>query len=85
TKIKHKAVDLGTVRNVTLSADLQHVDVTVSMTAAAARVLTDDARFWVVRARFAPGNVSGLDTLLSGSYIEMDPGATKGAPQRHFT
>ena len=31
------------------------------------------------------GNVSGLDTLLSGSYIGMMPGATEGKPQRAFT
>ncbi len=86
TKVKHKAVDLGTVKGVSLSEDLQHVDVTVDMTATAARTLTEKARFWVVRPRFTPGNVSGIETLLSGSYIEMDPGATPGGtPQRHYT
>jgi len=78
TKIRHKAVDLGTVRTVSLSDDLTHVEVVADMTRRADRTLTDQARFWVVRPRLALGNVSGLDTLVSGSYIEMDPGDAGG-------
>ena len=81
TKVKHRAVDLGTVKSVRLASDLRHIEVAVDMTRQAEHTLTDNARFWVVRPRLTIGNVSGLDTLVSGSYIEMDPGAS-GAPRR---
>ncbi len=74
TKVRHKAVELGTVRGVTLSQDLRAVEVRVAMQRQADRFLTENARFWVVRPRLTGASVSGLDTLLSGSYIEMDPG-----------
>jgi len=74
TKVKHKAVDLGTVRTIRLSPDMSHVDVRIDMNRDAVPVLTERARFWVVRPRLAAGNISGLDTLVSGSYIELDPG-----------
>ncbi len=84
TKIRHKAVDLGTVRGVALSDDLSHVEIVAEMTRRADRTLTDQARFWVVRPRLTLGNVSGLDTLVSGSYIEMDPGNAGGARMTDF-
>lgn len=74
TKVRHKAVDLGTVENIRLSDDLSQVIVTVRMQREATPELTDHARFWVVRPRLNAGNISGLDTLVSGAYIELDPG-----------
>lgn len=78
TKVKHKAVDLGTVTNIRLASDMTHVIVNVRMTQEAAPYLTDQARFWVVRPRLSASNVSGLETLISGGYIEMDPGLKPG-------
>lgn len=84
TKVRHKAVDLGTVQSISLSSDMSHVIVRVDMTRQASRVLTDRARFWVVRPRLTAGTISGLETIVSGSYIELDPGAPGGKPQRRF-
>src|ERR1700730_9846286 len=81
---QHKAVDLGTVRTITLSKDMTHVEVRVQMRREATPELTENARFWVVRPRFTGSNISGLDTLLSGAYIELDPGAPGGEPRREF-
>ena len=39
----------------------------------------------MVKPRLFAGNISGLDTLLSGSYVGMLPGATAGKVQRAFT
>ena len=77
TKVKYKAVELGTVDRITLSDDLSHVVVRIRMRHEAEPLLTEDARIWVVRARFAEGNISGLDTLLSGAFIVLDPGGAR--------
>lgn len=82
--VKHKDVDMGVVQRIALSKDLQHVVVTVRMNAEAAPLLTDKTRFWVVKPRFFAGAISGLETLVSGSYIEMLPSPSGGAPARHF-
>lgn len=79
TKIKHKAVDIGTVKSAKLSADHKSVIVTAEMAPDAKDFLVDDSRFWVVRPRIAGGQVSGLSTLLAGSYIGADPGHSKTA------
>ena len=83
TKIKYKEVEAGTVDAVDLSEDLKSVIVTATLAKALAGHLTEETRFWVVRARVAAGEVSGLSTLLSGVYIGMDPG-TGGKKQTRF-
>lgn len=78
TEVKNRAVVLGVVKDIRLSQDLTHVLVTVHMNARFSSVLSDHANFWVVRPRFNGGSITGLDTLLSGAYIAMDPGAPNG-------
>ena len=83
--VRHKDVDMGLVQSIALSKDQQRVIVRVRMNRAAEPLLTDAARFWVVKPRFFAGSVSGLETLLSGAYIELLPGAPGGKPTRDFT
>ena len=78
TRIKHKAVDVGTVTAVKLAPDHKSVIVTATLDREGAPgFLVDDTRFWVVKPRIAGGQVSGLGTLLAGSYIGADPGKSE--------
>jgi paraquat-inducible protein B len=74
TKIKHKDVELGHVESVEPTPDLSHVVVRARMSRVAAAHLTTGTRFWIVRPRLSAEGVSGLGTLISGAYIELDPG-----------
>lgn len=85
TRVRHKAVALGVVEAIRLSDDMSRVVVSVRMTREAAPYLTDRARFWVVRPRLSTGSISGIETLVSGAYIEMDPGGRDGEQQLTFT
>lgn len=83
TKVKYRNVDMGVVQEVILSDDLKGVVAKVKLERQALEMLRDDTRFWVVTARIGLGNISGLDTLLSGAYIQLDPGNGK-LGQRKF-
>jgi paraquat-inducible protein B len=74
TKIKYKDVDVGEVKMVKLSEDRQGVVATAELVKEAESYLVEDSRLWVVRPRVAGGQVSGLGTLFSGSYIGLDIG-----------
>jgi paraquat-inducible protein B len=74
TKLKFKDVDIGVVEAVTLSTDHKHVVAKAEVVRDVANMLVDNTRFWVVRPRISGGTVSGLGTLLSGSYIDVDVG-----------
>ncbi|MGO1079981.1 PqiB family protein [Inquilinus sp. CA228] len=84
TLIKHKEVVFGTVKSLALSEDLSHVEVTAEMTKEAAPHLRQGTRFWVVRPRLsASGGLTGFSTIVSGAFIELDPG--QGASERAYT
>ncbi len=85
SQLKFKDIVFGTVKSLELAPDHSHVVVTIGTTAQAKPLLTDTTAFWVVKPRLFAGNISGLETLLSGSYIGMLPGATAGKSERSFT
>jgi paraquat-inducible protein B len=84
TAVKYKDVAVGLVEEVHLREDLRGVRCTVRMVKDFEPFLREGTRFWVTRARVAGGQVSGLETLLSGAYIGVDP-AREGKRQRRFT
>ena len=81
TKIKYKEVDLGQVQKISLHPDLSQVIVTAKLLKQAEDLVSENTRFWVVRARINVSGVSGIGTLFSGVYIGMDPGKP-GKPAR---
>ncbi len=85
SQLKFKDIVLGTVQSLTLAPDHTHVLVKVATTRQAEPLLTEQTIFWVVKPRLFAGNVSGLDTLLSGSYVGMLPAQTEGKRQLEFT
>ncbi|HVZ88802.1 MAG TPA: MlaD family protein [Polyangia bacterium] len=84
TKIKYRDLDVGEVRDVGFSPDRATVVITAELKPEAAAWMVDDTQFWVVRARVAAAEVSGLETVLSGAYIGLDVGTSK-RPRRSFT
>ncbi|HEY6484606.1 MAG TPA: MlaD family protein [Steroidobacteraceae bacterium] len=83
TRIQHRNVDLGTVESLDLTPDMSHVIVHAHMTRASESHLTDTTRFAIIAPHVGVSGISGLSTLVSGSYIEMYPGKP-GEPQREF-
>jgi paraquat-inducible protein B len=77
TKIKYKDVDIGDVKNISLSKDHSQVIVTAQLTKGSDSLMRQDTLFWVVRPRIGTGGISGLGTLLSGSYIGVDVGKSE--------
>ena len=82
TQVKHKGVVIGEMRKLRLDDDLKGVVTTLAISRTAQSALTDGTQFWLVEPKISLLGISGLDTLVSGSYIEMRPG--KGAPRREF-
>jgi paraquat-inducible protein B len=74
TKVKYKNIDIGDVKAVNFSKDLESIVLTVEMNKGVTPHLVEDVRFWIVKPRVSGGQVSGIGTLFSGSYIEMDRG-----------
>ncbi|MCG8441347.1 MAG: MlaD family protein, partial [Caulobacterales bacterium] len=84
TQIRHKDVVVGEVEEVTLTEDLNAVIVKARLEKEMAAYLGETTQFWIVSARIDGSQVSGLGTLLSGSYIEVDWSGDPGQRRRSF-
>ena len=83
TKIKYKDVELGIVESIDLKEDLSGVIVSARMNKDTAPYLNENTKFWVVKPRVGIEGISGLGTLLSGSYIGIDS-SEDGKPSKIF-
>ncbi len=83
TKVKFRDVDIGQVSAIDVNPDLKTVTVTAQLKYGSSDYLSENTRFWVERPRVTASRVSGLETLLSGAYIAMDP-VSGGNPERSF-
>ncbi len=77
TKIKYRNVDMGVVQKVRLNEEFDGIIATAKLEKQATPLLREDTRFWVVTARVGLDRITGLDTLLSGAYIQLSPGSSE--------
>ncbi len=77
TSVKYKDVEIGKVTSVTLSQDYSHILVTAKIEKSVEGLVVEDARFWIVKPRVSLSGISGIGTLLSGNYIQFEPGTSR--------
>jgi len=72
TQIKFRDVVVGVVNDIHLAKDRRSVVVQAQLDKDAAGLANEGSQFWVVKPTIGLDGVSGLSTLFSGSYIEVD-------------
>ena len=82
TKVLFRGLPSGTVQQLRLNEDLQGVTAVIEMASEAEPLLHENTRFWLVKPQVSLSGVRGLETLLSGYYIGIQPG--DGEDQREF-
>lgn len=85
TTVRLRDVVIGTVERVDFTSDLQSVVVKARLAKGLADNLPSDAKFWVVRPEVTTRGISGLDTVLSGSYIASAWEPSQGEVSTRFT
>lgn len=74
TEIKLLNVKVGIVTDITLSKNYDYIQIKAQINKDTERMLNDQTQFWVVKPRIGSAGVSGLETILSGAYIQIQPG-----------
>ncbi|WP_207062045.1 intermembrane transport protein PqiB [Motiliproteus sp. SC1-56] len=82
TLIKTRNVEVGRVESVTLDKDHEHARLRARMSPETQPLLVEDSRFWVVKPRIGRQGISGLGTVLSGAFIQLEPGESDAARRR---
>jgi len=73
---------VGDVLSVQLTKDAQHVEMRARLDKSAESLARDGSVFWIVRPEVGAGGLHGLETIVSGPYIQVQPGS--GREQKNF-
>ncbi|WP_455219899.1 PqiB family protein, partial [Kaarinaea lacus] len=88
TKVMFEGAEVGIVKDVKFKVEnnqFKGAIAHVMFTPRAERGLVDNTRFWLVKPEISLSGVKGIETLLSGSYIDTQvQDLSKGKPTRTF-
>ncbi|QRY79539.1 MCE family protein [Pseudomonas sp. PDNC002] len=82
TEVIFKGIGVGKVVDLHVNKPTMGVTAAVEMRKEAAEYLSKGTRFWLVKPRVSIAGVTGLETLVSGNYIAIDP--VKGEQEKDF-
>lgn len=82
TRVLYRGLPSGTVRALHLNPDLQSVTAEIEIEPQAEALLRKGTIFWLVKPQISLSGVRGLETLVSGYYIGVQPG--HGESTREF-
>jgi paraquat-inducible protein B len=80
--VRHRGIVIGEVTSVDLSDKLDGVSARVQLSGSAQQLARKGTRFWVERPTISVVEIRGLDTLVGGRYIALQPGS--GETQTEF-
>ncbi len=75
TDVRCRNVKIGKVESIILDPQKLNVEVGLRIKPEHLQLVNEGSTFWVVRPRISGASISGLNTILSGSYVELDPGS----------
>ena len=84
TMVMSMGIPFGVVKKMTPDIDQRKVRVTVKMDRTTGPYLVEDTTFWIVKPEVSASRITGLDTILSGSYIGVQRGEST-VQSRKFT
>ncbi|GGL64480.1 MlaD family protein [Wenxinia marina] len=84
TELRYRDVGVGVVEDVGFTDDLDRVAVHIRLEKQVAPYVDEAAQFWIVEPEVTTQGVTGLDTVLSGVYIEGLWDTRPGQPTYEF-
>ncbi len=71
SQIKFRDVTIGIVKKIALKDGDKGVIITARINKDATQLINENAKFWIVKPKIDKTGITGLETLVSGSYIEI--------------
>ncbi|MGE4497718.1 MAG: MlaD family protein [Deferribacterales bacterium] len=73
TPVKYRGITVGKVKDVRIAESPDKVEAVVILAKEAEILAKEGMMFWIVKPRLGFNKITGLETLISGSYIEVLP------------
>lgn len=80
----YRGIRVGDIRDIRLSPELADVVIEARLRPEAEGLAREGTRFWVARPQVSLEGVSGLDTLLGPTYLNVLPSEKPGKPESRF-
>lgn len=84
TKVRFKGVPIGVVKRIIISEDNKGVIAYVQLQKDSAQFAVEGSKFWVVAPKVNFQGISGLETILEGTYIAVQPGKPDAEAKEEF-
>ncbi len=84
TRVMAMGIPFGVVKKISPDLEKHKVKVLIRMDRSTESYLVEDTKFWIVKPEITARRVTGLETILSGSFIGVQRGKSK-AESRVFT
>ena len=84
TQVMSMGLPLGVVKKMVPDLEKRLVNVTIRLDRSTEAFLVEDLKFWLVKPEISAARITGLETILSGSYIGVQRGEST-RPARTFT
>jgi paraquat-inducible protein B len=72
--VKFRGAKIGEITRISLSEDLRSVRIKIELQKSAEDIARAGSQFWIVQPEISASRITGLRTIVSGSYIEAKPG-----------
>ncbi len=83
-QVRHRGIVIGEVTAVDLNTELSGVLVRVRLSATARSLARQGTQFWIERPTVSVTEIRGLDTLVGGRFIAVQPAPVGTGPQFEF-
>lgn len=84
TKVRFRGVPVGVVKRVVISEDNKGVIAYVQLQKDSSQFAVEGSKFWVVSPKVNFQGISGLETILEGTYIAVQPGKPEAEAKDEF-
>lgn len=84
TRVYYRGVAVGVVSKIQLSKDGTRAECFISLQRNAIQFAREGTEFYLISPKVSFEKVSGLETLISGSYISLEPSKNPGDKQLNF-
>ena len=84
TQLRYQGVAIGVVQELELAQDGRKIAVLAKVDSRARPLIRKGSDFWLVSPKASLTEISGLDTLVSGNYINLQPGRDNNPLEDEF-
>ncbi|CAJ1843252.1 hypothetical protein CDAIGKPJ_02141 [Aeromonas salmonicida] len=84
TQLRYQGVAIGVVQDLELAEDGHKIAVLAKIDSRARSLIRKGSDFWLVSPKASLTEISGLDTLVSGNYINLQPGRNNNPLEEEF-